>query len=423
MTIRITIDAPLAVACWPRTGTPSKTDVPVGGVIFKDADPLPNATLKVWLGLVFFQNQLSNPPSATVVSDSNGNFNTTVSMVVPCGDLVGICVGYNATSPSDPNGIFGFVLTQGIQGTPPVPPIIVVPPSQIVSGPSAVGSWLVSKKLQYVEESSYGVLPSSPAYQAIAYDSQVLISIPTALAPLLQPNSEDPQTFTKQKIDQYNIDLVYRPYDTVFAQYGFNAQGGGSGTVDKSLSLAMSVLLQGTSEYFFQPVGCRVESVRIGGRAGGPITVRCRVASQLIETASTTVPSGLFALNPQNIPLMFKDGGPQPVTIDGNPYNVNSIQVEASRNLDRVPMPNSTVAQTIIPRTRTITGTIGIVSMNTDNYARLRGDKAFTLNWTLKGSALTLYGCRFKALSNLRIVQGSTIYETYRFEALQGVLS
>src|SRR5436853_909724 len=288
MTIRITIETPRAVACWPRTGTPTRTDGPVQGVIFTGADPLPNATLKVWLGLVFFQNQLSNPPSATIVSDSNGNFNTTVSMVVPCGDLVGICVGYNATSPSDPNGIFGFVLTQGIQGTPPVPPIIVVPPSQIVSGPSAVGSWLVSKKLQYVEESSYGVLPSSPAYQAIAYDSQVLISIPTALAPLLQPNSEDPQTFTKQKIDQYNIDLVYRPYDTVFAQYGFNAQGGGSGTVDKSLSLAMSVLLQGTSEHFFQPLGCRAGSVGIVGRAAGPITVSCRVLLPLTRPSCAT---------------------------------------------------------------------------------------------------------------------------------------
>jgi len=300
-----------------------------------------------------------------------------------------------------------------------------VPPAPtITQGPPPVGSWLVSKKLQYVEEASYGVLPSSPSYTPIAYESQVLISAPTRLAPLYQPNSEDPQVLVEQGMDLYTIDMSYRPYDTVFAQYGFNAQGGGSGTIDASLGLAMSVLLQGTTEYFFQPAGCRVESVRIGGRAGGPITVRSRVASQLIETPSTIVPTGLFAANPQNIPLQFNDGGSQPVRIDGLPYNVNSIQVEAKRNLDRIPQPNSQVAQTIIPRERQITGSISILWLSTDNYARLRQDKPFTLNWALKPpSALTLYGTRFKALSNLRIVQGETIRETYTLEASQGVLT
>lgn len=288
-----------------------------------------------------------------------------------------------------------------------------------------IGGWYVSKKLQFDEEDSFGVTPSNPSYSQIGYNSLVNISAPTQLTPVLQPGSEDPQLLLERGMDLYNIDINYRPFDTTFAKYGFNAQGGGTGTIDKSLSLAMSIALGGSGETFIQALGCRVGNIGIGGKAGGPITVKAKIACQNIPVPSTTVLPGSFATNPSTVPIQFKDGGAQPVSIGGSQYNVNSINIQCDRGLERIPQPNSQIAQLIIPTTRRITGTVGIVWLNTDNYARLANDTPFTLTWTLKtgGSTLTLTGTRFRLLSSLSLTPESTVYEQYGFESLAGTLT
>jgi hypothetical protein len=288
---------------------------------------------------------------------------------------------------------------------------------------TAQGGWLVSKKCQYQEEAVYGIAPSG-SYNQIGYDSQVLLSAPTNLTPLLTPGNEHPIVLQEIRIDQYNLDIQYRPFDTVFAKYGFNAQGGGSGTIDKSLTLAMSILLGGSTETFIQALGCRIDRISIGGRAGGPISVKARIASQNIPVFTSSL-LGTFAQNPSSIPLQFKDGGAQPVNIGGTQYNTNSIMVNADRFLDRIPQPGSDIAQLIIPTTRKITGTIGLVFNTTDNYTRLRNDTSYTLTWTLKtgGSTLTLTGCRFKMLESLNLSPQSTIYESYNLECTSAVLT
>jgi hypothetical protein len=291
---------------------------------------------------------------------------------------------------------------------------------------SAIGGWLVPKKLEYVEENSYGITPASPSYSQIGYNALVNINAPTNLTPLLQPGSEDPQVLQERRIDEYNIDVQYRPYDTVFAKYGVNAQGGGSGTIDKSLSLAMSILLGGgPTETFIQALGCRIDNIRIGGKAGGPITVKAKIACRNIPVPSTTILAGTFAANPSTVPIQFKDGGAQPVSIGGTQYNINSINIQADRGLDRIPQPGTNIAQIILPTTRKITGTVGIVWLTTANYSQLVNDTPFTLVWTLKtgGSTLTLTGCRFKMLSSLSLTPISTVYEQYALEAVSGILT
>ena len=285
---------------------------------------------------------------------------------------------------------------------------------------------MVSKKLQMIEETSFGVTPSSPLYSQIGYDAPVQISAPTNLSPVLQPGLEDPQVLQERRIDEYAIDLQYHPFDTTFAKYGFNAQGGGSGTIDKSLTLAMSILLGGgPTETYLQAVGCRLERITIGGKAGGPISVKTKIVSQSIAVPSTTVLPGSFAANPSSTPFLFKEGGAQPISIGGTQYNVNSISVTANRNLDQIPQPNSDISQLIIPTTRKITGTVGLVWMNTDNYARLRNDVGFSLVWTIRTgvSTMTLTNCRFKALQKINLDTKSTVYELYSLEAVSGVLT
>ena len=295
-----------------------------------------------------------------------------------------------------------------------------------MSQTTPIGGWLVSKKLQYAEEPSFGVPVSVPIYSQIGYDVPVQISAPSNLSPVLQPGSEDPQVLQERRIDEYAIDLQYHPFDTTFAKYGFNAQGGGSGTIDKSLTLAMSILLGGgPTETYLQAVGCRLERITIGGKAGGPISVKTKIVSQSIAVPSTTVLPGTFAQNPTSTPFLFKEGGAQPISIGGTQYNVNSISVTANRNLDQIPQPNSEKSQIILPRERKITGTIGLVWINTDNYSRLRNDTAFSLVWTIRtgASTMTLTGCRFKALQSINLRPDQTVYESYAIEAVSGVLT
>jgi hypothetical protein len=280
--------------------------------------------------------------------------------------------------------------------------------------------------LEYAEESSFGIPVASPSYNQIGYDVPVQISAPTNLSPVLQPGSEDPQVLQERRIDEYAIDMQYHPFDTVFAKYGFNAQGGGSGTIDKSLTLAMSILLGGgPTETYLQALGCRIERLTIGGKAGGPISVKTKIVSQNIPVPSTTVLPGSFAANPSSTPFLFKEGGAQPISIGGTQYNVNSISVTANRNLDQIPQPNSDLSQIILPRERKITGTIGLVWINTDNYSRLRNDTSFSLIWTIRTgvSTMTLTGCRFKALQKINLDSKNTVYESYSMESTSGVLT
>src|SRR5437899_983917 len=178
-----------------------------------------------------------------------------------------------------------------------------------------IGGWLLSKKLQFSEESSFGVPVGLPLYQQIGYDAPITISAPTNLVPLLQPGSEDPSTLVESAVDRYMISMQYRPFDTVFAKYGVNSQGGGSGWIDKSLALMFSLALGGSGETFFQAVGCRIDDTRIGGQAGGPITVRANILSQKIPVPGIGALPGTFASDPSSIPIQFKDGGVQPITI------------------------------------------------------------------------------------------------------------
>ena len=288
-----------------------------------------------------------------------------------------------------------------------------------------IGGWLVSKKLQYAEEASFGVPAASPSYSQIGYDAPVYIDAPTGLTALPTPGSEDPLVLAERTIDLYNLTVNYRPFDTVFAKYGVNAQGGGSGSIDKSFNMLLSVALGGSGETFILPVGCRIDNFRMGGRAGGPVQFRAKIASQLVPIPSTTVPSGTFPANPSTVPFLFSQGGPQPISIGGTPYNVNRIEVNVERNIDRIPSPGSQIAQDLKPTARTITGTVGIVWKDTSNYTRLANDQSFTLAWTFKtgGSTLTLSGCRFRALETLNLEPDRTVYETYSLEALSGTLT
>src|SRR5438132_5214522 len=96
-----------------------------------------------------------------------------------------------------------------------------------------------------------------------------------------QPGTEDPQTIRAGNSNEITWDVSYRMTDTTFVKYGVNAQGGGSGTIDKSLTLLMSVQLNATTETWISLQGARPDITTISGRAGG------RLEAQIIDKSHT----------------------------------------------------------------------------------------------------------------------------------------
>src|SRR5438132_5922566 len=182
--------------------------------------------------------------------------------------------------------------------------------------------------------------------------------VPKMLA-IPQPGNEDPETIQAGNSNEITWDLTYRMTDTTFAKYGVNAQGGGSGTIDKSLTLLMSVKLSATTETWIILQGARPDITTISGRAGGLLEARIIGKSQTFPIPVQADPGYTPATSSSAQPIQLKDGGLTPLTIGGLSYDVTSITFNVNRNLSILPQAGSHTPQIILPQNRAITGTFG----------------------------------------------------------------
>src|SRR5260370_8214465 len=126
------------------------------------------------------------------------------------------------------------------------------------------------KELQFSEETTYGTLPPSPIFTPVGYEPRIMFRVDPRMLVGPQPGSEDPETIQGGAANEITWDVTYRMTDTLFARYGVNAQGGGSGTIDKSLTLLMSVKLSATTETWIILQGARPNVTVISSRATPP---------------------------------------------------------------------------------------------------------------------------------------------------------
>src|SRR5437899_12550646 len=136
--------------------------------------------------------------------------------------------------------------------------------------PDPVGGWGVVKLPQYVEEATYGTLPTNPAMQWIAPIASADLKADMQSVMIPQLGIEDLKYIIKGA-EQYTFDIEYPMQNSTFAKYGVNSQGGGAGSIDKSLSLLFSGkpggIVSGTANYV-QVIGSRRHSIPLSSQVG-----------------------------------------------------------------------------------------------------------------------------------------------------------
>ncbi len=292
-----------------------------------------------------------------------------------------------------------------------------------------IGGWLVLKNPQFAEESSYGVFPTNPAMSWIGVVNSCVPKADMQSIMVPQVGAEDLKYVIKGA-EVYSLELDLALQNSTFAKYATQSQGGGAGTIDKSLSLLFSAKLGGNpsgTENFLQLLGSRIGSLTLSSRVGELTRIRCQLQGKAVPVPSTTSPigTGSFATDPGTNPWTFYDGGTNPVTIGGVNPDVREISVTFERNLERLHVVGQSQQKFLPPKHRRITGNFTILWEDTTQYTNLTSDTGVTISWVLKSatSTLTLTGCKITRLEDFTFQPTEIVVEKYGFTALTASLA
>ncbi len=282
------------------------------------------------------------------------------------------------------------------------------------------GGWFVVKNPQYVEEATYGTFPTNPTMSWIGavdnFDPKA--DMQSIMVP--QVGAEDLKYIVKGA-EVYTMDLEFGLQTSTFVKYGISSQGGGAGTIDKSLSVLFSAKLNAVENYV-QVLGSRISSFSISSQTGQLTKAKCQLQAKAIPVPSSSSPigSGSFATDPATNPWTFYDGGANPVTIGAVNPDVREFSVTFERNLERLHVLGQSQQKFLPPKQRRITGSFMIVWEDVNQYTNLTSDTGVTVTWVLKTgvSTLTLNNCKIHKLDDFKFSPTEVVYEKYGFSAL-----
>jgi hypothetical protein len=298
-----------------------------------------------------------------------------------------------------------------------------------MSGNDPSGGWFVAQHPHYVEEDTFGVFPTNPDLLWIgaseSWDPRS--DIPPII--IRELGSEDPAYLLKGQ-ENYEFSLEHFMQGSTWTKYAVNSQGGGAGSIDKSISIAAAIKMGGAAgtTYYYKMAGCRPRSLTISGRPGEAIKCRMELLCKSIPIPTTVDPagSGSWAADTGVVPFIFTSAGLNPITIGGSPVPVTEITATINRNPEAIFVMGDGQANYIPPKHREITGSFTLVWLSQDRYTDLQNYTARNLVWNLSSdpsSVLTLTGCKFHRLDSFTVKPTEVIYEKYSFTGLSASLT
>lgn len=251
------------------------------------------------------------------------------------------------------------------------------------------GEWYIRKLLQYVEETTFGTTPSSPAFTqaGVVQDITANVNIPETL--YRQLGSRDPYKDVKYG-EAYDIQIKYMPVDAVMLKYGVNLAAG-AGTVGKSLSLLISQDINTTENYVLF-TGARTNTIDIEITETGPVMVTQSIKMKNMSTPSSahglTTPT--FAGAIAAAPWTNINGGSLPLTINALTYDCARFKISVGTNLDTVQPIGETILKFLEPTIRTISVDFDMYVKDTATLADTKALTARTATYSLDTGSTTV---------------------------------
>lgn len=256
--------------------------------------------------------------------------------------------------------------------------------SYVVTGP-----YQITKQLQYVEESTYGTTPtSSPTFTNAGNIIDLHETVEDSINKYRRLGSED--MYKQLEIGEfYSFEVTYQPDASALIKYGTQAQGGGTGTIDKSLSFVYTEDINDTENFvFFEGAKCDKTKIEI---TPASVMVTQNWICQNITTPSSS--SGLttptYASASTGTPWVGADGGSNPFTHNSNNYDTDRFVIEVSRNLDAIQVNGASQISFLVPTNRDITGEFDVLRSNTTLIADAKTGTQRTASYVLKSATST----------------------------------
>jgi hypothetical protein len=251
------------------------------------------------------------------------------------------------------------------------------------------GHWTQTKKLQYVVEATFGVTPvASPVFTTAGEIESVSENTEIAMKRYRSLGLEDVYKFLKNG-QLHSFEAKYQPISSDLIKRGTNAQGGGVGTIDQSLSFLYSEDINDVENYtFYKGARCDEVTVEIDNEA---VMVTQNFICKEITTPATShgLTTPTFAGPNSGAPWVGPDSGSDPFTHNSLNYDVDSFKFTVNRALDPIRPNGETLIKFLVPTIRTITGEFDVLRKDTVLMADAKGLTARAASYILKAATST----------------------------------
>jgi hypothetical protein len=287
---------------------------------------------------------------------------------------------------------------------------------------------LVIKSLEYVEETTFGVTPTNPTMNFVANTAKWMPKYKMDNQAYRRLGSEDVYSIIQGK-KIVSSQITFSPTNSTFLKYGISPQGGGTGTIDKSLSIGFSFTLNGVVNYVLLP-GSRINQTKISGnpnKAAIDVTIDLVHADMATPSITDYIGTGAHATADTNTPWNFASGGALPVTWGGTGQAVEDINVTIVRNIAQKYILGQLTPAYQRNTIREVKADFTRYHYDTTLEADMKAATPRTLAWVLASavSTLTLSGGVLSDLSgrDLDASSKNPIIEKYGVTALSATIT
>lgn len=212
----------------------------------------------------------------------------------------------------------------------------------------------------------------------------------------------------------YSFELTFQPTSTTLLRYGTEAQGGGTGTIDKSLSFIYSEDINDTENYVVF-AGARCDRTRIEvtpEQVYVTMNWLCKSISTPTSSLPLTTPS--WASNDTGTPWVGATSGSNPFIHNSLNYDTDRFTIDVTRNLDAIQVNGQSQISFLVPTNREITGEFDIIRKDTVLTADMKSNTSRSASYVLNSTGPKTATFTNFVIESLKTPHSATSNETPR---------